>query len=263
MRSEASISISDITAYYHYIHENDYIFPGHRHRHIEFNAILDGEMEIICDEKVFRLTAGKYIILPSGSFHKNNVSGSGSAEMIVLHFLTEKVNSDTDAYASTMSTSQLQLLKLLCEDFEVRQHISNCACSSVADTALKLFEVFLYYGTAKPDPLDKFVNEKVKIYQTAVKYMQNNLNRTLSLPEISKECNTSCSTLKNVFSQYTGLGCIAFFTQLRLEHAKRLLSSGMRCCEVSNTLGFSSQAYFSKCFKDFFGFLPSDILKSR
>ena len=71
------------------------------------------------------------------------------------------------------------------------------------------------------------------------------------------------TTVKNIFSYYTGRGCITYFNELKLDKAKELLSEGQSCAHVSNALGFSSQAYFSKRFKQMFGSLPSDIKKQN
>lgn len=263
MRIQDNFSVTDITQYYHYEHQNSYFFDGHRHHHCECNAVLSGEMEITCDENVYHLYAGDFILLPPHSFHRNHVTGTGCAQMIVLHFISEGLLLDGKAYAAAMTPEQRQLMALLCADMEIRQGFANGSCPSVAPSARKLLEVFLSYSSDVSNARQVRCDERSEVYYTAVRFMGSNLEANITLSDIARACNVSRSTLKSIFSRYTGMGCMAFFAQLRLERAKQLLEAGMRCSEVSSRLGFSSQAYFSKRFKEFYGLLPSAVRKQK
>lgn len=261
MRIQESFAVTDITQYYHYVHQNSYVFAGHRHQHCELNAILSGQMEITCDENIYHLYAGDFILLPPHSFHRNRVTGTGTAQMIVIHFFADGMLLSGKAYLAAMTPEQRQLLELFRGDMEIRQGFGNGTCLSVAQSARKLFEVFLCYSSNSPIVREVPFDEKSETYHTAVRFMRSNLESPITLTDIALACRVSRTTLKGVFSCYTGMGCMAFFAQLRLERAKQLLEDGMRCSEVSNVLGFSSQAYFSKCFKAFYGVLPSNLRK--
>lgn len=44
----------------------------------------------------------------------------------------------------------------------------------------------------------------------------------------------------------------------RFRHAERLLmQSGLTVSEICYEVGFTSPRYFSKCYKEFYGYLPS------
>jgi transcriptional regulator GlxA family with amidase domain len=45
---------------------------------------------------------------------------------------------------------------------------------------------------------------------------------------------------------------------VRLRHAERLLmQSGLTISEICYEVGFTSPRYFSKCYKEFYGYVPS------
>ena len=49
-----------------------------------------------------------------------------------------------------------------------------------------------------------------------------------------------------------------FIKIVRLRHAERLLmQSGLTISEICYEVGFTSPRYFSKCYKEFFGYVPS------
>lgn len=55
---------------------------------------------------------------------------------------------------------------------------------------------------------------------------------------------------------------VELMRSLRLKHARTLLSTTeSSISEIAYSSGFSSPAYFSKCYKDTFGESPSDMRK--
>jgi len=252
--------MTDIRSYYHYIHGNSYVFHGHRHYHWELNAILAGEMEITCDADVFRVGAGEYILIPANAFHQNRVIGGNPAEMVVVQYVTE-VESGAPPRFAAMSKETETVLRLFCRDAETLCEISGGQCLRMSGTACRLFEVFLEYtaGSEPCAPRPAETDERIAVYNTAVRYMTQHVREPLRMTDIARECRVCRTTLKNIFSHYTGRGCMEFFGEMRLEQARKLLIGGQSCREVSEIMGYSSQAYFSKKFKQRYGSLPSEV----
>lgn len=254
--------MTDIRSYYHYIHENSYVFHGHRHYHCELNAILAGEMEITCDADVFRVAAGEYILIPANAFHQNRVIGGAAAEMVVVQFV-ESAGNVLPLRFSEMSEEAETVLRLFCRDAESRCEIRGGQCMHMSAAAQRLFEVFLEYTADGPASEYAPADERSAVYTTAVRYMTEHITEPQRMADIARECRVCRTTLKNIFSHFTGRGCMEFFGEMRLEHARRLLLSGMSCREVSEQMNFSSQAYFSKIFKQHFSVLPSEVRRIR
>lgn len=57
----------------------------------------------------------------------------------------------------------------------------------------------------------------------------------------------------------TGMTPSEFIRLIRLRHAEQLLvKSQLSISEIAYNTGFSSQRYFSKCFKELYGCIPSE-----
>lgn len=99
--------------------------------------------------------------------------------------------------------------------------------------------------------------------QTAINYINHNLNRTISLAEIADAVGVSSHHFARAFKQSTGIAPHKYLTQRRLECAKSLLSDPkVPLAEIAFRLGFSSQAHFTTVFRQSLGITPKSYSKA-
>lgn len=85
----------------------------------------------------------------------------------------------------------------------------------------------------------------------------------LSIPRIAREVGTSPTRAKELFHNAFGCGIMAYFNQLKIWQAKRLLNDPSLTVEqVSHQLGFSSPSYFSRAFLNQTGVSPTAYRRS-
>ena len=93
-------------------------------------------------------------------------------------------------------------------------------------------------------------------------YIQENLNKRLSLHEVAAVLNFSPNYLSQLFSKYAGEGFVEYITSARISAAKEMLCAGeLRIYEIAERLGFGSSFYFSKVFKKVEGVSPSEYVQ--
>lgn len=92
-----------------------------------------------------------------------------------------------------------------------------------------------------------------------VRFMYDNLSRSLTLDEISREVKLSKSYLNTIFKSQTGRSPVEFFIHLKMQEACKLLkNTDLYIYEVSARLGYEDQYYFSRIFKKVVGVSPKD-----
>ena len=97
------------------------------------------------------------------------------------------------------------------------------------------------------------------LFRKAVNYLNNQTDGQPSVFEVASACNTSPASLQRIFNKYAGMSVHKFYLKLKIIAATELLREGMSVTDVSERLGFSSQAYFSACYERETGKRPSEV----
>jgi len=81
-----------------------------------------------------------------------------------------------------------------------------------------------------------------------------------SIEEFGKDVGMSRSQMHRKLKALTGKSASVYLRTVRLAKAKQLIAEKKRnISEISYQVGFSSPAYFSRCFKEEFGHAPSEL----
>ena len=95
-------------------------------------------------------------------------------------------------------------------------------------------------------------------------YINENINdEKLNVENLAGELLLSRSKLYRKIKALTGDTANEFIRKVRLEKAKHIIeTTEYTISEVCYKVGFSSPSYFTKCFKDYFEFLPTEVRDS-
>ena len=101
-------------------------------------------------------------------------------------------------------------------------------------------------------------------FDRALAFINENLEKDLTIAEISRSAIIPKSSLYKMFHDHLGCTVNEYIHLKRVEKAEELLISGdLSIEEISEKLGFSTQQYFSKIFKKIKGVSPSQFRKSK
>jgi AraC-like DNA-binding protein/tetratricopeptide (TPR) repeat protein/TolB-like protein len=94
--------------------------------------------------------------------------------------------------------------------------------------------------------------------------LRNLKNEDFRIRDLARESGLSSSTLNRRLSRIAGKSGNEFIREIRLRKAHEMLQGrSANVSEVSYAVGFSSPAYFSACFHEYFGYPPSKVTKDR
>jgi AraC family L-rhamnose operon transcriptional activator RhaR len=103
----------------------------------------------------------------------------------------------------------------------------------------------------RPDP-------HAQVARQAVRYIEDNLNRPLSVEEIAHHVHVSPRHLTRLFTEFTATSPARYMMTARLDRAIAMLErSDMPVKEIADKLGFGDAAYFTRCFTKRYGTPPA------
>lgn len=115
-------------------------------------------------------------------------------------------------------------------------------------------KISLYNNEVKEKPVVK----KERVITGITKYMQEHLSEDVSLHILSEEFHLNSQYISQLFKNEIGLNFPTYLTNIRMEHAKKLLlSTSLSIAEVSEQSGYGDYRVFTKVFKKSEGITPS------
>lgn len=122
-------------------------------------------------------------------------------------------------------------------------------------------EEIIAFLLRKSEELTAIVKEsKTAGYPYAVRkcldIIDTRLFENLNVKTVADSLEMSKDHLARLFKQYVGIGIPDYIKKERLAAAKELLQGGMRVSQAAYTVGFGSESYFIKCYREQYSKTP-------
>ena len=102
--------------------------------------------------------------------------------------------------------------------------------------------------------------EQMSKVKAALEYIEAHYEEPIKLGDIAYEVNSSVSRLCHLFKEQMGVTVIDYLTNIRIGQAKKLLSTtDDNICTIYYKVGYNSQVYFSRKFKEIVGVSPLEF----
>lgn len=238
--------------------DNSFSNDGEYHNFWEAVAVMEGEIEVVEDERVYNLISGDIVFHKPMEFHRIKSVNNGCARVLILTFMnTGKLPDKLSDGVFSLSGSEL---KQYCEIFNNISDSLNVSQDNFYNRAEALFSLsaFLIKLTEIHKPFERISSfYRATEYRKIVTVMNEHISDNLTLSQIAGLSAVSVSTVKKLFSDFAGISPKKYYSQLRANEALNMLKEGLSVADVSLNLNFSSPNYFTHFFYGQFGFLPS------
>jgi len=117
--------------------------------------------------------------------------------------------------------------------------------------------------------INRYMQESITDYNVTVikeveKYIERNIEKKIKLKDIAEQFKFSPNYLSMLFKEVKGENFIEYLHKKKLIYAKKLLNDPtLKVYEISDRLGYNNVAHFTKQFKDFFGYTPTEYRKIK
>ncbi len=254
---------------------------GDLHDFWEFQYVDKGVYNIMVDGKRFDLTEGQFILFPPNARHYGTGEKYDAQIGIVSFESASPALFENHSRVITLSKTEKELLSQIITGGVdifipaspesglvglVPHKDTPPAVLSKLKHRLEMFltEVCINSEDIKGTSLGTNKSNYVKTqFEEIEDFLKDNLDKSFTLEELSREFSISTSKIKLLFKEECDLSPIAYFTSLKIKKAKQLIrESSLNFTQIAESLGFSYVHYFSKVFKEKTGMTPSEYAKS-
>lgn len=267
----ASLKITELITFFKVVRKSGYVFSGENCDFWECVFVKKGNICVTIDEHVYDLQEGDIIFHQPSVLHKYHTERTQKAELFIFTFNFEgEYTSFFKDKVFTLNQRQLKTFMFLMEFIHEKMTITDSDKSGVNEL-IKLrtnklhFSMLINYVTLllfsiydEPNITMETTSENSRIFKQAVNFMKNNLDSKLTIKNLSEKCCTNTTALKKIFAEYADCGVHRYFLMLKINNAISLMKDNVPIHEISDALGFSSQAYFCSAFKREMGLSPND-----
>ena len=275
--------ISAIYTIHYFRYGKNFCFPMESHPFWEMvfidggrALVKNGDREIIMgqSEVIFHAPDVAHTILTEDDF-SNSVIVSFEASGRMMSFFENRT--------FTLDESQKKMLKDIVttakETFDgrlddpnqtkmVKKKYTPFGAGQIIKNTLELLLISIIRANERAENAEISENSSVsihadKIVDNIIGILKSRLSGSVTLDEIAEQLFFSKTYIKSVFKKNTGTTIIKYFNGLKIDEAKRLISTKKyTVTEITKLLGFSSVHYFSRLFKQLTDMTPSEYARS-
>lgn len=239
-------------------YENDWPSFMHTHPFTELFLVTGGVGEFYVENDVYPLKKGDFILVNPNTSHTEKSGEENPLEYIAVavdnyslnlgdgvnHLMFNCIlkNPDIIKYMDSMLNEQ-----------ENNKPYSDHICQNILE--IILIEILRITKTkVDTEPTVSSSKECFKLK----KYLDSNYASKITIDDLARLSNLNKYYLIHSFNRYFGSSPINYLCKIRIRVAKELLKNSDYSIEqISQSAGFSSQSYFTQCFKKDCGMSPS------
>lgn len=273
-------TINNVVTIHYFEFAKDYVFEGEFHDFWEFVYVDKGEVEVMADDKGFKLKQGDMIFHKPNEFHNLWANGKVAPNLIVISFdcRSKSMKYFENKIISVGDTIKKLLANILKEAMEAFSNPLNISvtqqlekkdnsyfgCEQLIKIYLQQILIYLVrMGTniSTEERLSSSVKERwdEDMVNIVVNFLKTNINNNISFEDVCRFSNLGKTNLKMIFKEKTGTSVMEYYKSLKVHEAKNLIrETDLNFTQISETLGYTSIHYFSRHFKKVTGMTPSE-----
>lgn len=234
----------------------DYYVKRKNSRIMAIEYMLEGDEQLIINSKSYNPTKNSAVLLTKGSFHEYYCENSyAEKEWIVFdgslaeNLIKSYLPDDEYCFENCNLHPYFQDIN------RIRKQCENNYQMMTEDIAVVLHRMIIHIKNS-------ISNSSVTLAEQIQKYLDANVEKKITIEDLACAFNYSKNQLIRVFRDAYGVTPYHYFLERKIDIAKLYLCNTRKpVSEISQTLAFSNQNYFSSEFKRLTSYSPLEYRK--
>lgn len=241
-------------------------------------VIENGEIEFLCDNKIFLLGKSSYILALPGQNICISKKATPDTRAWILHFrlsshtsdnTPQQYSQDNKNYIVLPKTTQctesnvLTYINLLYGEIMYRDYdYKNLLDDLVWHILYELQRS--YYTNINQENIAADMTVKNSHYIKIVTYLHKYYSKKIQASDIERLVDLNYDYINNIFKKISGKTIMESLLSLRMSVATELMcTTDFSIAEIAEMCGFADNHYFSRKFKQYQNMSPSDYRKEN
>lgn len=227
----------------------------------------EGEGSVIIDKQEYKISPGDFYLIPALTRHTYAANADNPWTIFWIHFKGEsaddwvkQIHQYLNSYSGFIPDSEktIRLFNEIYTPLERGYSMEHLMYSNMY--LWHYLSTFIYQEKNK----SRMNNTETDTIDSAIDYMQKNVDQNLTLEKIAQHVQFSTSHFSLLFRKKTGFSPIEYYNHLKMQQAcQYLLFTKQRIKEIALEVGMSDQHYFSRTFKKTMGVSPQEYRNKR
>ncbi len=228
----------------------------------KFYFICDGEGLIKIGNQEYYPQKGQLVLMPAGVLQSYSAINRNTFKKYWCHF-TAKVGDmnlfDFIEVPYVIDVDDRERLKKLFEEL-ISLHEDGELHKILREKAIMTELIAYFIEKAGVQKLKFAGNSTAEKLNNVLKYIQEHISENITVENLANSVHFHPNYFTNIFKKYIGMPPIQYINKMRIERAKYLLrTTDSQINEIALKTGFCDGYYFSKAFKSYTGYSPSDF----
>lgn len=229
---------------------------------VDITYVINGHAEYVINGKRHLLSPGDLLTIPAGSYRFAQSCPDALMECFCINGLIRNIDGE-DISMPFPLIHNIGLQKEIIDMYSEIKLVWQLRPPGYLLKTRSIYMMILYnylhiiYNHNEAKHLDKRI-------QKVLHYISNHYNEALSVQKMAEMVNLSDMYFGWLFKKETAMTFHKFINSIRMNRAKEMLCSGeYKVNEVAYLCGFSDVFYFSRVFKEYYNYAPSNISQAQ
>lgn len=244
-----------------------------KHDFWELCYVKQGQVSVVCGSETRTVCEGEVMLLePNMSHTYYSENGNTNKTFVVCFECSSQALKALGGKIFSVEKEQVYCMEKIIEESEHTFFMNNKDLLEAFSTSnfggqqailmhLEYLLIRLVRRSSVGDNLGVVFLREEEFYEDLaniiIRFFKEHVCEKISLDDICKKVNYSRSFLCRMFKGQTGETLFSYFNRLKIEKAKKMLQeTSCAVVNISRTLGFSEDKYFSALFKKLVGVTP-------
>lgn len=230
----------------------------------KFYFILSGEGELTVDGKIYHPQPGELFLMPAGVRQSYRTINDNTYTKYWCHFTAEsggvRLFDAVRVPLCVQPEDPAEMERLFAQ--LAAAHISDSPLAPLEEKARMLDILHIFLRLAAKEGLTYAESVPAEQLKQITDYISSHLSEEITLEDLAGLVHFHPNYFISFFRKYFGMPPLRYVSTARLERAKLLLKTTPdSVASIAEQTGFHGLYHFSKRFKNYTGYSPSDFRK--